>query len=72
MPKLFDLDHNVGQIFCATHTGLGLCRSLNNKILSIEQSLGINNVLDGFVVQIEFESKNGSIDVNLLIVLHVW
>ena len=61
VPKLFDLDHHVGQIFCATHTGLGLCRSLNNKIHSIEQSVGINNVLDGFVVQIEFESKNGSI-----------
>ena len=61
VPKLFDLDHKVGQIFCATHTGLGLCRSLNNNIHIIEQSVGISNVLDGFVVQIEFESKNGSI-----------
>ena len=61
VPKLFDLNHKVGQIFCATHTGLGLCRSLNNNIHIIEQSVGISNVLDGFVVQIEFESKNGSI-----------
>ena len=61
VPKLFDLDHTVGQIFCATHTGLGLCRSLNKNIHIIEQSVGISNVLDGFVVQIEFESKNGSI-----------
>ena len=61
MPKLFDIDHQFGQIFCATHTGLGLCRSLNNNIHSIEQAVGISNALDGFVVQIEFESKNGSI-----------
>ena len=61
VPKLFDLDHDVGQVFCATHTGLGLCRSLNSSIHSIEQSVGVSNIMDGFVVQIDFESKNGSI-----------
>ena len=61
VPKLFDLDHKVGQIFCATHTGLGFCRSLNTSLNRIEEKIGISNVLDGFIVQIDFESKNGSI-----------
>ena len=61
VPKLFNLDHKVGQIFCATHTGLGFCRSLNSSIHIIEDKVGINNVLDGFIVQIDYESKNGSI-----------
>jgi hypothetical protein len=60
VPLLFNLDHVVGQVFCATHTGLGFCRSLNSSIHSIEEKLGINNVMEGFLVQIEYESKNGS------------
>ena len=35
VPKLFDLDHNVGQIFCATHTGFGLYSILSSHLVLI-------------------------------------
>ena len=53
--KLFDLDTKPGQIFCATHTGLGFCSSMNSSIHHIEDKLGIKNIMDGFVVEIEYE-----------------
>ena len=66
VPKLFDLDTKPGQIFCATHTGLGFCSSMNSSIHHIEDKLGIKNIMDGFVVEIEYESKNGSIIVQFV------
>ena len=61
VPKLFDLDKKPGQIFCSTHTGLGFCSSMNSSIRQIEYKHGISNILDGFAVDIEYESKNGSL-----------
>ena len=61
VPKLFNLDLKIGQIFCSTHTGLGFCASLNSSINQIEQKLGFSNIMDGFLVEIEYESKNGSL-----------
>jgi hypothetical protein len=61
VPKLFNLDHKVGQILCSTHTGLRFCSCINNYIHQIEQKHGFKNIMDGFVVEIEYESKNGSL-----------
>ena len=61
VPKLFDLDHRTGQIFCTTHTNLGFARSMNTSIAIIEAQIGVNNILGGFMVQIEHNSKNGSL-----------
>ena len=61
VPKLFDLNHKPGQIFCSTHTGLGFCASMNDSISEVERKHGINTILDGFVIEIEYESKNGSL-----------
>ena len=61
IPKLFDLDHKVGQIFCTTHTNLGFSRSMNSSVAMIEDQIGVNNILGGFMVQIEQNSKNGSL-----------
>ena len=55
VPKLFDLDTKPGQIFCATHIGLGFCSSMNSSIHHIEDKLGIKNIMEGFVVEIEYE-----------------
>ena len=59
--KLFDLDHKTGQIFCTTHTNLGFARSMNSSVAMIENQIGVNNILGGFMVQIEHNSKNGSL-----------
>ena len=61
VPKLMDLDHTPGQTFCSTHTGLGFCSCMNSSIHEIEVKQGINNIMDGFMVEIQYESKNGSI-----------
>lgn len=56
-----NLNHKTGQLFCSTHTGLGFCRCLNNSINLIEESMGIKNVMEGFMVEIDYDKKNGSI-----------
>ena len=61
IPKLMDLDHKTGQIFCTTHTNLGFSRSMNSSVAMIETQIGIGNILGGFMVQIEQNSKNGSL-----------
>ena len=61
IPKLFDMDFQTGQIFCTTHTNLGFARSMNSSIALIETQIGVNNILGGFMVQIEQNSKNGSL-----------
>ena len=61
IPKLLDLDHKTGQIFCTTHTNLGFSRSMNSSVAKIESKLGVGNILGGFMVQIDQNSKNGSL-----------
>ena len=61
VPKLFNLDHKVGQIFCCTHTNLGFCRCMNSCISVIENKIGIKNILAGFLVHMDLDSKNGSL-----------
>ena len=60
IPKLFNLDHKPGQLFCSVHTNLGFCASLNSSIHDIEVKHGLNNIMDGFIVDIDYQSKNGS------------
>ena len=60
IPKLFNLNHKPGQLFCSVHTNLGFCAALNSSIHEIEVKHGLNNIMDGFIVDIDYESKNGS------------
>ena len=53
IPKLMDLDHKTGQIFCTTHTNLGFSRSMNSSVAMVETQIGVGNILGGFMVQIE-------------------
>ena len=69
LPKLLELDHKAGQLFCSTHTNLGFFSSLNSSIHEIELEHGLSHIMDGFVVEIDYESKNGLVLVSLLIAL---
>ena len=57
--KLFNLDTIVGQLFCSTHTNLGFCRSMNETIKAVENKIGVENILESFLVTIDQSSKNG-------------
>ena len=59
LAKLFNLDTVIGQLFCSTHTNLGFCRSMNESIKEIEIKIGVENILEGFLVTIDKRSKNG-------------
>ena len=59
--ELFNLDTIAGQIFCSTHTNLGFCKTLNDAIHQIEEKHGINTFISSFLVDMEYESKNGSV-----------
>ena len=65
VPKLFNLDTKPGQIFCSTHTGLGFCANMNTSISLIECKHGIKNILAGFAVDIEYESKKWVLGVSI-------
>ena len=57
LPKLLELDHKAGQLFCSAHTNLGLCSSLNSSIHETELKHGLSHMMDGFIVEIDYESK---------------
>ena len=61
VPAILGLDKKTDQTFCVTHTNLGLCRAINTQLSKMETELGIDNLLDGFLSTIEYDSKNGSL-----------
>ena len=54
--KLFNLDTKVDQLFCLTHTNLG---SMNEFIRAIEMKIGVESILESFLVTIDKKSRNG-------------
>ena len=59
--ELFKMDTKAGQVFCSTHTNLGMCLTINTCLHQMEKSLGIGTMLESFLATIEFNSKNGSL-----------
>ena len=61
LAKMYNLEKPVGQIFCGTHTLLGLSNTMNKLVMEIELNKKLETILSGFMVSIELDSKNKSL-----------
>ena len=60
LADLYDLNTPAGQIFCGSHTTLGMSGALNKIVAVIESDMKMEQVIKNFMVDIDLESKNGS------------
>ena len=58
---MYDLEKPAGQIFCGSHTTLGFSSVMNKVMWQVEAEMKMEQVLKGFMVDMECHSKNTSV-----------
>ena len=58
---MYDLEKPAGQIFCGSHTTLGFSSVMNKVMRQVEAEMKMEQVLKGFMVDMECHSKNTSV-----------
>ena len=61
LSDMYDLDKPAGQLFCGTHTTLGFSNVMNKVMKQVEGDMKMDQVLKGFMVDMEIHSKNTSV-----------
>ena len=61
LQELYSLETPAGQLFCGTHTTLGFAAGINKMLRNLEAEMKIEQVLKGFMVDLEVDSKNSSL-----------
>ena len=59
--SFYQLEKPAGQIYCGTHTTLGLSNVMHSTLLRIEMKMGLDKSLSKFICSMELDSKNGSL-----------
>ena len=61
MADMYNLDTVAGQLFCGTHTTLGFASGMNKQMSIIERDLTLEVIFKNFIVDLDFDSKHGSV-----------
>lgn len=61
LQELYNLESPAGQLFCGTHTTLGFAAGMNKCLRQLESEMKTEQVLKGFMVDLEIDSKNSSL-----------
>ena len=61
LQELYSLEKPAGQLFCGTHTTLGFSSAMNKKLRQLEADMKMDQVLNGFMVDLEMDTKNASL-----------
>ena len=61
LAEMYDLEKPAGQIFCGSHTTLGFSYGMNKVMQQVEAEMKMEQVLKGFMVDMECHSKNTSV-----------
>ena len=61
LAQLYSLDTVPGQIFCGTHTVLGLSNKMDTMVSKVEMKMNLETVIAKFVVSIDLDSKHHSL-----------
>ena len=61
LQEIYSLDTPAGQLFCGTHTTLGFAAAMNKMLRHLEADMKTEQVLQGFMVDLEIDSKNSSL-----------
>ena len=73
LSEMYNLDKPAGQLFCGSHTTLGFSSTMNKILRMVEADMKMEQVLKGFMVDLEIDTKNSSmagqaIDISLKLV----
>ena len=73
LSEMYNLDKPAGQLFCGSHTTLGFSSAMNKMLRMVEADMKMEQVLKGFLVDLEIDTKNSSmagqaIDISLKLV----
>lgn len=60
LADLYNLDTPAGQLFGGAHTTLGFSTAMNKMVSMVEGEMKMENILSHFIVDLDFDSKNGS------------
>ena len=61
LAEMYNLKTPAGQLFCGTHTTLGFSSAMNKVVRMLEVEMKMEQVMKGFMVELEKDSKNGSL-----------
>ena len=61
LAEMYDLETPAGQLFCGTHTTLGFSSVMNKVMRLVEADMKTEQVLKGFMVDLDVDSKNSSL-----------
>ena len=59
--ETMDIEKPAGQLFCGTHTTLGFSSAMNKQLSIIERDMTLEAILKNFMVDLDFDSKHGSV-----------
>ena len=60
LAELYNLDSPAGQLFGGAHTTLGFSSAINKMVAIVESDMKLETITSHFMVEIDFDSKNGS------------
>ena len=58
---MYNLEKPAGQLFCGTHTTLGFSSTMNKVVRMLEAEMKMDQVLKGFMVELEIDAKYSSL-----------
>ena len=59
--EMYNLEKPAGQLFCGTHTTLGFSSAMNKVVRMLEAERKMDQVLKGFMVELEIDTKYSSL-----------
>ena len=61
LAEMYDLDKKAGQLFCSSHTTLGMSSAMNKFLRLLEGEMKMDELVQTFMVDLDVDSKNGSV-----------
>eukprot|EP00731_Ephydatia_muelleri_P017622 Em0010g720a len=62
LAEMYNLEKPAGQLFCGTHTTLGFSSAMNKVVRMLEAEMKMDQVLKGFMVELEIDTKDSSLE----------
>ena len=58
---MYSLDEPAGQLYCGSHTTLGLSSAMDSLVKKVEEDMKISHFTSKFMVALDVSSKNSSV-----------
>ena len=61
LAEIYSLEKPAGQLFCSSYTTLGMARSLNKVMRTVEADMELEKLVQTSMVDLDVDSKNSSV-----------